>query len=220
LFIIFLIKKKLKKDWQESKGEVFDIKGSVIFVLTIMAIIYGFTTLKDGFFVLFFILMSILGILIFIKWEMRFKSPILDLSFFRNNVFALSCLAMLIINFATSGMWPLLSLYLQYLKSLNAQYAGITLVTQPLVVSLLSPFVGRLSDKVESFILAPLGISLTSTGLFLFTFLNATFSWPFIILVLVLMEPEWLFSLLPPQMLLWLLLGKKSMERHQQSFLP
>jgi MFS family permease len=66
-----------------------------------------------------------------------------------------------------------MSLYLQYIKALTPQNAGIVLVSQPLVMAICSPFAGRLSDRIESRIVASAGMALTAIALLVFVFVQA-----------------------------------------------
>jgi MFS family permease len=84
---------------------------------------------------------------------------------------AASYLLAALINYsATFAVALLLSLYLQYIKELNPQEAGLILVSTPVVMALLSPFAGRLSDRVEPRVISSLGMGLTALGLI---FLNS-----------------------------------------------
>jgi MFS family permease len=65
-----------------------------------------------------------------------------------------------------------LSLYLQYIKGLSAEQAGIILVAQPAILAILSPVAGRLSDRFEPRIVASGGMALVFLGLLLFSFLS------------------------------------------------
>jgi len=177
---------KLKGEWAGAKGEKFDFTGSMIYSLTLIAIMYGFSLLPamSG---AWLILMGVLGILAFIRWEMRVESPVLNMNLFRNNtVFAFSNLAALINYSATFAVGFLLSLYLQYTKGLSPQNAGLILVSQPLMQAIFSPFAGRLSDRIEPRIVASMGMVLTAVGLFLFTFLNEKTTLEFIVANLIL----------------------------------
>ena len=177
---------KLEGEWAGAKGEKFDFTGSIIYSLTLIAIMYGFSLLPamSG---AWLILMGVLGILAFIRWEMRVESPVLNMNLFRNNtVFAFSNLAALINYSATFAVGFLLSLYLQYTKGLSPQNAGLILVSQPLVQAIFSPFAGRLSDRIEPRIVASMGMVLTAVGLFLFTFLNEKTTLEFIVANLIL----------------------------------
>ena len=59
----------------------------------------------------------------------------------------------------------LLSFYLQYIKVLNPQTAGMILVAQPIMMALFSPLAGRLSDSVEPRVVASIGMSIIAVGL-------------------------------------------------------
>jgi MFS family permease len=111
----------------------------------------------------------------FLAWERRAAAPVLDLSLFRGRpVFAFSNLAALIHYCATSAAGFLLSLYLQYLKGLTPQQAGLILIAQPAVMALFSPLAGRLSDRIEPRLLASAGMSISAAGLFSLAFLSAS----------------------------------------------
>ncbi|MEM2272432.1 MAG: MFS transporter, partial [Archaeoglobaceae archaeon] len=66
----------------------------------------------------------------------------------------------------------LLSLYLQNVKGLSPQNAGMILLVQPAMMAIFSPVAGRLSDKIEPRVLASVGMALTAVSLFLFTSLS------------------------------------------------
>ncbi len=187
LIIIIFILWKLKGEWAEAKGEKFDLTGSIIYSLTLVAIMYGFSLLpaKPG---AGLILMGVFGALSFVKWEMKVNNPVFDIALFRNNlVFAFSNLAALINYSATFAVSFLLSLYLQYIKGLSPQDAGLILVSQYVVMAVFSPFAGRLSDRIEPRMVASIGMTLTVIGLFLFTFLTEDTTLEFIIASLILL---------------------------------
>ena len=105
----------------------------------------------------------------FLWWESRTPSPVLDITLFvKNPAFAFSNVAALINYSATSAVTFLLSLYLQYMKGLTPQSAGLILIFQPAVMAMCSPIAGRLSDKVEPRIVASIGMVILVVGLLLF----------------------------------------------------
>jgi MFS family permease len=99
----------------------------------------------------------------------------------------LSNLAAFIHYSATFAVAFFLSLYLQYIKKLNSQNAGMILVFQPVVMVVCSPFAGRLSDRIEPRIVASMGMALTAVGLFLLTSLDGNTPSKFIIADLILL---------------------------------
>jgi EmrB/QacA subfamily drug resistance transporter len=187
LIIIVAIFWKLKGEWAEARGEKFDIGGSIIYGLALVAIIYGLSLLPamSGVWV---IIIGILAILTFIRWETRVTSPILNMNLFKNNaVFAFSNLAALISYSATFAVAFLLSLYLQYTKGLSPQNAGLILVATPAMQAIFSPLAGRLSDRIEPRIIASAGMGLTTIGLVLLTFLNQNTTTAFILVSLIIL---------------------------------
>lgn len=171
--IIALLFWKLKGEWAEARGEKFDVTGSIIYSLMIIAIMYGFTILPDIIGVAL-ILAGAGGLVGFVMWETKVKSPVLDIGLFRHNVvFALSNLAALINYSATFAVTFLLSLYLQYIKGFNPEHAGLVLISAPVMQAIFSPAAGRLSDKVEPRIVASAGMGLTAIGLVFFIFLSS-----------------------------------------------
>ncbi len=172
IIVISLTLTKLTGEWAESRGEQFDFWGSVIYSLTLLSIIYGFSLLPS-YSGAWLLLIGTLGLLIFIRWETRVKCPILNINLFKSNVvFTLSNAAALINYSATFAVGFLLSLYLQYIKGLGPRDAGIILIAQPVVQVILSPAAGRLSDRIEPRIVASTGMVLTTAGLILLTLLD------------------------------------------------
>jgi MFS family permease len=81
----------------------------------------------------------------------------------------------------------LLSLYLQDIKALSPQNAGLVLVSQPVMMAIFSPLAGRLSDRIEPRVVASTGMTLTTIGLLPFIFLNEGTPLEFIVASLVLL---------------------------------
>ena len=187
LIVIASVFWKLKGEWAEAKGQKFDLSGSLIYGLGLVAIIYGLSLLPTIWGALA-ILTGIAVILVFIRWEMKVASPVLHMSLFRNNtVFAFSNLAALINYSATFAVIFLLSLYLQYIKGFSPQNAGLLLVSMPAVQAIFSPIIGRLSDKIEPRILVSSGMGLTTIGLGLFIFLDQNTATGFILVSLIIL---------------------------------
>ncbi len=187
VMIVFFAFWRLKGEWAGAKGEKFDFVGSAILSITIVAVMYGFSLLPDlkG---AWLILLGILSLIAFIKWETKVEHPVLNINLFKDNkVFTFSNLAALINYSATSATGFLLSLYLQYTKGLSPQNAGLILVSQPVVMAAFSPLAGKLSDRIEPRIVASCGMALTVIGLLLFVFLSPKTTVAFIISSLVIL---------------------------------
>jgi len=187
LVVIAVTVWKLRTEWIEARGERFDFIGSAIYGFSLSAIMYGFSHLPNA--IGYTALASgISGIAVFVFVESRVESPVLDVALFRTNrVFAFSSLAALVNYSATAATTFLLSLYLQYIKGLSPQRAGLILVCQPIIQALFSPLAGRLSDKIEPQVVASIGMGLATVGLGGLSFLNDQTGYEFILASLVLL---------------------------------
>ncbi len=185
LIIIAAVLWRLKGEWMGAEGEKFDAAGSVIYGLSLLAIMYGFTLLPDilG---LALIGIGVGGLVLFIFWENRIKNPVLSIELFkRSMVFSMSNLAALINYSATYAISFLLSLYLQYVKGYSPEISGLILVLQPVMMAVLSPIAGRLSDKIQPQLIATVGMALTTLGLAMMVFLDQDTQLYFIMISLI-----------------------------------
>jgi EmrB/QacA subfamily drug resistance transporter len=185
LVLIALLVWKVKGEWSQSRGQKFDTTGSLIYGLALVTVMYGFSLLPDvpG---IILTAAGTLGLIGFIRWETRVKSPIVNIGIFRNNhTLVFSNIAALINYSAIFAVSFLLSLYLQYIKGLNPEQAGLVLLAQPIVQAFVSPISGRLSDRIEPRIVASCGMVLTFFGLLSFVFLTADSALLYVVIGLV-----------------------------------
>jgi EmrB/QacA subfamily drug resistance transporter len=185
LVITVIVFWKLKGEWAGAKGEKFDYIGTVMYVLALVTVIYAFSVLP-AFWGIWLIIIGLIGLIAFVRWEMRQQQPVLNIGFFRNNTaFAFSNLAAFINYAATYAVAFLLSLYLQYIKGFAPEYAGLIIIAQPVVMVICSPIAGSLSDRIEPRIVASLGMAMTTIGLVMLIFLGTGTGLTFILASLV-----------------------------------
>ena len=181
---IFMAIKYLKGEWADGRGETLDIRGSVLYGLSILILIYGASLLPSPMAV-YLIIFGLVGLGLFVRLELRVPYPVFEVKLFsRNRLFTFSSLAALINYSATFALTFLLSLYLQYIKGIPPQYAGSILIAQPIMMAVFSPLTGRLSDKIEPRLMASVGMSITVLGLIFFGFIGPNTSNAMIVLVL------------------------------------
>ncbi len=177
----------LKGDWSAEERSRFDLRGAAILGAGLLMTMYGFTTMPS-YSAALLVVLGIIALTIFVKYEQKVASPLVEVSHFRDNaVFAFSNLAALINYAATFAVGFMLSLYLQKVRMLTPQVAGTILVAQPIVQAIFSPVAGRLSDKVEPRTLASLGMAVICIGLLMLTVVSLTTPIAYIIACLVLL---------------------------------
>ena len=175
----------IRGEWADAAGERLDLTGSLLYVISMSALMYGLSRIPELFAVLM-VTAGGLGLVMFGLWELRVTFPVFQLSLFTGNrLFAFSNLAALI-NYATTfAITFLLSLFLQVVMGLSPRDAGIILVTQPVVMALVASVSGRLSDRVDPQILASAGMAVIVGGLVMLTFLDSGTRTGFLLVSLV-----------------------------------
>lgn len=110
--------------------------------------------------------LTVVLLAVFVMVERRVREPMLPLALVtKNRAFAAANTAALLNYLAVFAVTTLTSVYLIVVVDLSAQRTGSLLLIQPVLMAVLSPFTGRLSDKVGSRVLATLGMVLVAAGM-------------------------------------------------------
>ena len=104
----------------------------------------------------------------FVLLERHQRIPMLDLSLFRNATFAGANLAMMLVALAMFGIFFFNSLFLQNILGYSAIKTGAMFLPMTVLIILIAPLAGRLSDRVGSRWLIGTGMSLVCLSLILF----------------------------------------------------
>lgn len=193
IFMIYLMVTKLKEEWADARGEKFDWIGSIVYMMALSFLMLGLSRVQKPEGIVLLVVSAVL-LIGFYLWERKITAPILNVSLFTaNSVFAFSNLAALISYSATFAVGFLLSLYLQYVKGFPPRSAGFVLALQPVTQAILSPYAGKLSDRIEPRYVASIGMSLTTLGLFLLSFLNSMTPLHFILIALIILGSGFAF---------------------------
>jgi EmrB/QacA subfamily drug resistance transporter len=159
-----------------NSNEKLDIKGAVLFGLT-MVLLFGSLTLGDeiGYenkVVISALIISIVLFVIFVMVERKITSPLLKLEIFNNSLFSLSIFCAFISFVAISCSNIILPFYLQYVMKLSPSVTGILMMVSPIILAVVAPMSGYMSDRIGSEVLTFLGLIGTSLGLFLMSTLD------------------------------------------------
>jgi MFS family permease len=187
LVLAFLFLWKVKEEWCQSRGEKFDTAGSVIFGISLILLMYGFSNLTETSGALLGAV-GTAGLIIFLFWENRSRYPIFNVAVFkRNRNFILANLSTYLSYCAVAAVVFLMSLYLQYIKGFSAEQAGIIMLCQPVMQTIFSLVAGKLTEKILPARLAAVGMTFTALGLLSLVLLSAqTPLWEIIAALIVL----------------------------------
>jgi EmrB/QacA subfamily drug resistance transporter len=111
------------------------------------------------------LVVGVVSLALFLFIEPRIKEPIVQLRLFRDRLFALANLSGLLNGIARGAVLFLLIFFLQGPYGKDPLTAGLLLAPFGAAFMLIGPLSGRLSDRVGSRLLAPIGLAVSSLGL-------------------------------------------------------
>lgn len=185
LMCIILLVWKIPKEWKTYENDKIDTVGSIIYSIGILLFIYGFTSLTtmNG------LILTVIGLIIlciFGVYELRVKSPVFNMNLFKNKKFTSSNIAALCSYIAVMVVTTILNYHFQYVRGWDAQKAGMILIITPIIMAVMAPNAGKLSDKIHPQKLAAIGMSIAAVALTILTFLDGKTPLYFVILAMIL----------------------------------
>lgn len=153
----------LPKDVSLLKAKI-DTSGSILFTLFILALFSGLLLGQQAGYnnpwIIASFIASLFVLAAFLSVEVRKAQPLLQLNLFKNPLFSLSILCGFLTftaNFAYNILSPF---YLQSILNLSPFHAGLVLMVFPVIMVIVSPLSGALSDKIGSELLTFVGLLL------------------------------------------------------------
>jgi predicted MFS family arabinose efflux permease len=120
---------------------------------------------------------AIVALGIFVLLELRQRIPMLDLSLFRDPTFSGANIVMFIVGLAMFGIFFYNSLFLQRVLGYGAIKTGATFLPMTVLIVLVAPAAGKVSDRIGPRWLMGAGMVLLSVSLLQFATLDAASSW-------------------------------------------
>lgn len=158
-------------DRKTMTAEQFDIKGAAAFMVGLVVLLFGLNQGHAFGWTSPVILASLLAaplILILFYWiERTTSAPMLDLSLFRSLVFSVSVGSAILNYICVYTITFLMPFYLIQGRGFSSSQAGLLLTTMPIVMALIAPLSGTLSDRIGPRIPTIIGMLVLALGLFL-----------------------------------------------------
>lgn len=178
--ITFLVSLKTLPNEVSKENIPLDYKGTILFILTII-LLFGSIMLGQQYsytntYIILALLISIVLFLFFVKFEIKHEHPLLDISIFKNKLFTVSIICGFTSFIALSGTNIILPFYLQDTMKLSPGATGILMTVSPIVLGILAPISGYLSDKFESEKITFIGLVVMTIGLLLMSTLKVNSS--------------------------------------------
>jgi len=172
----YMMSKKFVPNSSKKSNEKFDVLGAVLVFLALMLLLiplsFGNEVGWSNPIIITLILISIILFALFIFVEKKSDHPMLVLSLFRNRQFTFSNIALLVSFVAQFFINILMPFYFEQLRTMSPATTGIMLIPIPLASLVVTPISGILCDKFDAKKLCFIGMSISTLGLVLLSFLD------------------------------------------------
>jgi EmrB/QacA subfamily drug resistance transporter len=167
----------IPRDTNHKQVEKFDYLGAITFMLGLGTLLLGLNQGGEWGWtsVLTLLLLSsaVFILLIFIYIERHVTNPMLDLSLFNKLPFSLSTSSAVLNYIGVYSSIFLMPYYLIQGRGFTPAQAGMILTAQPLIMAVIAPISGTLSDRIGTRLPAAFGMAILSVGLFFLSRLTA-----------------------------------------------
>ena len=165
LLVLVLSAFTMKGEWRSAQADRLDLVGTLYMAIGMVSSFVGLSVLPDWKGGLWLVL-GVAFIVIFIRHCYTAPSPLVRLNLvLGNKPFSRALAASIMVYASNYGLIFLLSLYLQYNRGMTPTKAGQVLMVQAIVMTILAPLAGRLSDRYRPRLLATLGCLSMVAGL-------------------------------------------------------
>jgi EmrB/QacA subfamily drug resistance transporter len=150
--------------------ERFDLAGASLFMTGLIALLLG---LNQGhawgwlsWQIVSLIITAVFLLAIFLRTERRVPSPMVDLSLFSNWLFSASVASAILNYVCVYAILFLMPFYLIQGRQFDPSYAGLLLTAMPIMMAIVAPLSGTLSDRVGARLPGTVGMALLAGGMF------------------------------------------------------
>lgn len=174
---IWLSSRFISGDSNRTNAERFDFAGALTFLLGLGALLLGLNQGEEWGWTSLPILALLIGALVllslFVYIQKHAQHPMLDLSLFGNLSFSMTTASAVINYIGVYSSIFLMPYYLIQGRGFTAAHAGLILSAQPVIMAIIAPISGTLSDRIGTRAPAVVGMAVLSAGLYTLSRLDA-----------------------------------------------
>jgi EmrB/QacA subfamily drug resistance transporter len=186
LIALYLSARFIRSDHPSQVSERFDLTGAFTFLAGLVFLLFG---LNQGHalgwlspVILGALITSILFLVWFVYIEVRSPTPMLDLHLFRSWPFSSAVISAILNYICVYTIIFLMPFYLLQGRNYTPTQTGLILTAMPIIMAIVAPFSGTISDRIGPRIPALVGMAGLASGLYLLSQLGPTTSPPQIVL--------------------------------------
>ena len=161
--ISLVLLSKIDKEWIMEKGNL-DKVGSIIYVISIGLLLYGFSILNTMLGIIL-VMIALILLAIFVKYELKQTNPVYDMRLFKNINYTTANIVAMIAYLTTYVVSYVLNYHFQYILGLDAQTSGLILISTPIMMLLIAAQAGKLSDRINPNKLQLIGVTLITIAI-------------------------------------------------------
>ncbi len=167
---VFMVLRYIPEDTVRTRQR-FDFAGAGTMLIFMASLLFALSISQDRGFknptVIALLAAALAGLIIFILVERRIEHPMVDLAMFRSRQFSTNLVTGFTVFICNAGTTLLFPLFLQNVLHYSTGNTGLLLAVTPVIVSVVAPLSGALSDRTGSRPITTLGLFILFLG-FLF----------------------------------------------------
>jgi len=164
---VFMVARFVPDDTTRSKQH-FDYAGSAAMFFFMTSLLFALSISQDTGFkdpkVIGLSALALVSLVTFIVIERKSKYPMIKLDMFRNRQFSINLITGFMVFVCTAGTTLLFPLFLQNVLQYGSRQTGLMLAVTPVIVSIVAPLSGALSDRTGSRPITTLGLFILALG--------------------------------------------------------
>jgi MFS family permease len=155
-------------DYKPEGRQRFDFAGALALFFSLLCLLLGLTFgQRHGFLhppVHVLMGLSLLALILFIRIEKRSSHPMIDLRLFRNSLFSVNLATGFMSFVGLAGALILMPFYLEIILGFDTLHVGMLMGVIPVMLGLISPLSGILSDRVGPRPITAIGLGVLLAG--------------------------------------------------------
>ncbi|MCZ7356904.1 MAG: MFS transporter [Candidatus Methanoperedens sp.] len=160
---------RILREEETTQGQTFDAAGAltlfISLILLLLALSQGQEFGWSSYYITSLFILSFVFFVLFIIVENKARHPMMELRHFRNRPFAAANISALISFMAMFSVILMMPFFLEKELGYSPEDVGIVFLAVPLVMSVISPVSGWLSDRTSSYVLSSIGIGISSLSI-------------------------------------------------------